>query len=309
MFPNLTRAEPHLRDSTAVTRFQECPRKYFYSMVLGYKKDDDAPWLSFGNAYHKFREVLELHWLADPSLANSPDYVIAALERATKYFKKHHKPIDKGSKWEFMNIDRLTQSCMLAAQHWLREKKEKRIIVLAIEQPFQIQLDDGEIIAGRFDQTVDFSGKIWGRDFKTSSKNPSYYASSLSPNDQFTRYTYAENKLVGWDENDQSQRPPVSGQLIEVIFGNKTLKPIIETYPAQRTKEEMLTWKKEQLHLHKLMRECREEDVWPMNTKSCNFCEYRKVCSASSESMQQSILKNNYRHEPWDCTHSSKEDE
>lgn len=309
MFPNLPRKEPILRDSTAVTRYMECPRKYFYSLVLGYKKAETQPYFAFGNAYHKFREVLEIHWMADPQLSNGQDYILSALDRAIKYAKKHLIPGEKGTKWEFMNVDRVMKSCLKAAEHWKREKAEKRIEVIAIEQPFQIVLPDGEVIAGRLDQKILRGGKPRGRDFKTSSINGAFYVNQLSPNDQFTRYTYAENKLVGWDENDPNDRPPVAGQDIEVLFNTKTTGPIIETYPVDKTRTELMTWLKEQEYWHKLMRISREEDMYPMNTKSCAFCEFRKVCSMSSETMQQSYLKNNYKHEPWDCTHSSKEDE
>lgn len=309
MFPNLPRTEPKLRDSTAVTKYMECPRKYFYSMVLGYKKTSQEPYFAFGNAYHKFREVLEIHWMADPQLSNSQDYIMAALERAMKYAKKHLVPGDKGTKWEFMNVDRVMKSCLKGAEHWLREKKEGRIEVIAIEQPFQIVLPDGEIIAGRLDQKIIRGGKPRGRDFKTSSQAPIYYSKGLSPNDQFSRYTFAENKLVGWDENDPNHRPPVEGQDIEVLFNTKTTGPAIETYPVNKSRHELMTWLKEQEFWHRMLSMSREEDRYPMNTKSCNFCEFHKVCAMSSETMQQSYLKNNFKHEPWDCTHSTKEDE
>lgn len=308
-FPNLPRAEPHLRDSTAITRFMECPRKYFYSMVLGYKSDKPYPYFTFGNAYHKFREVLEIHWMEDPLISNAPEYVMNALDRALKFFDKHHVPPPKGNKFEFMNKDRIIKSCLKSAEHWKQEKKAGAIVVMAIEQPFQITLDDGEVIAGRFDQVINMRGKVRGRDFKTSSISGSYYINTLNPNDQFTRYTYAENKLAGWDETDVNDKMPVDGQIIEVLFNTKTQGPTIEAFPALRTRNEILQWLAEQRYWHKIMAECRASDIWPMNTRSCTYCEFRPVCKMSSESHQQSKLKHSYNHEPWDCTHSTKEEE
>lgn len=308
-FPNLPRAEPNLRDSTAITRFMECPRKYFYSMVLGYKSDKPYPYFTFGNAYHKFREIIELRWREESDLTKCDVYILEGMERALKFFDKHHVPPPKGNKFEFMNKERIMKSCLVGAKHWKREKAEGVIKVLAVEQPFQIILPDGEVIAGRFDQVINYRGKILGRDFKTSSISGSYYVNTLNPNDQFTRYTYAENKLTGWDENDVNSKMTCEGQLIEVLFNTKTTGPTIESFPAMRTRNEVLNWLKEQEYWHKVMQLCRDTDVWPMNTKSCTYCEFRPVCKMSSESMQQSYLKHNYKHEPWDCTHSSKEDE
>jgi len=292
-------------DSTAVTTYMQCPRKYFYRMVLGYSADVQMPYFAFGSAYHLFREVLERAYMADPLESNWTDYILAALDAASKYCDKHLKPVDDPkNKWAFMTKDRLIKSCVFAANHWKAEKKSGRITVLSIEQPFQIALPDGRIIAGRADQVINLSGKIWGRDFKTSSTQGNYYVNSLNPNDQFTRYTYAENKLVGWDESDINDRPKVEGQMIEVLFNAKTVGPTLETYPAQRTRSELLMWLKEQEVWHKQMQINRDTDVWPMNTKSCTFCEFRKVCDLPNETSQMSQLKRNYKHSPWDCTRS-----
>jgi CRISPR/Cas system-associated exonuclease Cas4 (RecB family) len=302
VFDNLEHNEVGLMDSTAITTFMLCPRKYFYRMVLGYTTEGKQPYFAFGSAYHKFREVIEREWLAEPDKAKMPVYIMKGLDEASSYCDKHLVAPEKGSKWEWMTKARLQKSCILAANWWKNEKEKGAIKVITIEQPFQIKLRDGSIIAGRADQIVNFNGKLWGRDFKTSSTAGAYYVNSLNPNDQFTRYTFAENKLSGWNEEDINDRPLVQGQLIEVLFNNKTTEPKIEVYPAQRTRTELLLWLREQEYWHKMMDLCRKDDIWPMNPKSCTFCEYRRVCEMSSETSQMTFLKNSFKHNHWDCT-------
>lgn len=303
-FPNINRVEPSLMDSTAVTTFLTCPRKYFYRMVLGYDTTVKQPYFAFGTAYHRFREVLELKFNEGIPLDMC---IVDALDVAAAYCDKHLvTPTDPKSKWQFMTKQRLIQSCLEGAKHWKAEKNAKNITVIAVEQAFQIELPNGKIIAGRADQMIKFNGKVWGRDFKTSSQQGNWYVKSLNPNHQFSLYCYAENKLAGWNENDLNDKIKVEGQLIEVLYNAKTVGPKIDIYPANRTRTDLLSWLKEEQQWHKMMDMCREDDIWPMNPKSCWSCEFRDVCELSSESAQQSMLKNKYRLAPWDCTLSEQ---
>jgi CRISPR/Cas system-associated exonuclease Cas4 (RecB family) len=306
-FPAIDRNEVKIIDSSAITTFMECHRKYFYRYVLGYKTSETFPFFAFGTAYHVFREVIEKEYLANPDNSKIDEYVVAGITRAAEYCDKNLPPPDVDSKWAWMTKERLIQSCIVGANHWRQEKLSGAIKVLAIEQPFQISLPDGVIIAGRADQIISWNGKIWGRDFKTSSQHGSYYVNTLNPNDQFSRYTYAENILSGYDF-DNNSRPTVEGQRVDVLFNNKTTKPTIDVHLASRTKQELLNWLKEQSLWHKIMQMCRDEDVWAMNPKSCKFCEYRKVCTLGNEAQQMAFLKNNYKLEHWDCTKGSDTD-
>lgn len=304
MFNNLPHNEPRLMDSTAVTTFMVCPRKYFYRMILGYDNPVRQPYFAFGSAYHLFRHVIEVEYLKEPDITKLGNHVIKGIEAASAYCDKNliHTDTNPKYKWGWMTKDRLIKSCIAGANWWKAEKQKGAIKVLAMEQPFQIELSNGRIIAGRADQVVNFNGKVWGRDFKTSSSQGNYYINSLNPNHQFSLYTYAENKLAGWDDNDINDRLKVEGQLIEVLYNNKTQGPKIEVYLAQRTRNELLTWLKEEQYWHSMIEGCKESDTWPMNPKSCTFCEYRKVCELSNETQQMTYLKNNYKFKPWDCT-------
>jgi len=304
MMDNFPRFEPEIMDSTAVMTFKTCPRKYLYSMVFGFKPFHTPPYFAFGSAYHLFRELIEKDFMVSNN-AFDINSLTKAISAVSDYCDKHLVHTGAYPKFEFMTKDRAIKSAMKGYEFWQAEKKAGTIKVLAVEQPFRILIPskvvpNGIIIAGRADQVIEAHRRIWGRDFKTTSQTGPFYVNSLEPNDQFTRYTYAES-ILQFGEIKDSPRERVQGQYIEVLINSKTIGPEIKVYPTSRTKEQLETWLEEHDIWMEYLMISREKDNWPMNEKSCNFCEYRRVCTLPTESMQMTELKKNFRVEPWNC--------
>lgn len=303
-FPDYERMEPLILDHTAIITAKQCLRKYFFQIVLGSVGRGQQPiYFAFGSAYHKFREVLEISYQKlDLKGMNIVEVerqqklcFVDAYTAATNYYDKATggREPDVKSKFEFMTRARLIQTCAEAFRVWQREKAQGKIIVLAIEQPFNVEFtsNPGEFTSGRFDQIVRWNGKIYGRDFKTSSKEGMYYDRTLDPNDQFTRYTFAEQKLAG-------QR--CEGQIIEVAFNSKSKGPIIETKLATRTQWQLDDWERDEAFHRDTLNRARELDVWPKSEVSCTFCQFHSVCKMGSEGSQMAKLKAEFTQKPWD---------
>lgn len=294
------RHEPVIIDSTAMMAYKTCPRFYFYTMVLGFRPKEDAPYFAFGAAYHKFRESLEREILRG---VHEIEAFNTALSVAVTYATEHLPKQVSDTKWDFLTVERLRLSCSEAFKHWLAERINGKIKVVAYEQPFTLQMDDGTWIAGRADQIVEWNGAVWGRDFKTSSMTGPWYSRGLEPNDQFTRYTWAESKLHGWNPSDSKTQPlQVKGQIIEVLHNSKKDGPRIEVYTTQRTQSQLRRWELEHHFWKEMIDKSRDEDMYPMNEKACNFCQFHSVCKAPTESGQMSQLKTYFKVQPWDCT-------
>lgn len=297
-FKDLPIVEPKIFDSTAVTLFKECPRKYMYRMKYGYAERTTYPYFAFGTAYHKFRETLEAGFreiFPDPhaiTLQSDLDqFLQPAIIRAVEHWTVNAMQAEIDTKWDFLTTERLLKSCTIAFIHWKKEKHSKRIIVLATEQSFLIELEDGTTTGGRADQIVRDNGRVWGRDFKTSSISGPFYERTLVPNDQFTRYTHAESTLSG---------EQVQGQIVEVLFNSKKEGPKIIPLRTSRTKYEIDTWVREQKHWLSLMKISRESGIYPMNEKACRFCKYHSICSLNGEDSQVHMLQQAFKVEPWD---------
>ena len=289
--PQFERHEPLILDHTAVINAKACLRKYFFAIVLGMNpKGPQAPYFAFGSAYHKFREVLEEEFMKGNTTSNFK----LALDAAIEYFDKAtgKKNPEVGSKWDFLTKERLIQSCMVAYKVWEKEKQQNRIKVLAVEQPFNVEIEpgSGEYTSGRFDQIIRWNGKVYGRDWKTSSKEGMFYSRGLDPNDQFTRYTFAEQALAG-------QR--VEGQLIEVLYNSKKKGPEITTYVSNRTQWQLDDWRADELFMRETIARARNADRWPKQEHNCGFCIFHSVCSMGSEASQANKLKAEFEVRPW----------
>lgn len=298
------RYEPVILDHTAMITAKACLRKYFYQIVLGRVPKEEVIYFAWGSAYHKFRHILEVEYgigerkPADFDLDRANEAFTKATNAGLEYWRTHGRDQEIDTRFAFMTAARLLQSFMAAYKHWCVEKQRGAIVVIAAEQPFNIQLPDGSHRSGRADQIVRWSGKLWGRDFKTSSKDGAFYQRTLDPNEQFTGYTYAEGKLAG---------EQIQGQLIEVLYNAnatkyKTNGPNIIELTASRTTYQLNQWEKEHMFYKRIIDMARAEDTWPMEEVSCSFCPYHQVCKQSSEASMMYQLETSYGVRPWDNT-------
>lgn len=298
------RYEPVILDHTAMIAAKKCLRLYFYQIVLGRAPKEEAIYFAWGNAYHKFRNVLTKEYgygdnepeKYDESKAI--DAFVVASNGGMEYWRKHGRDQEVGTKYSFMTQARLLLSFKAAFKHWAIERQRGQIKIIATEQPFNVQLPDGSHRSGRADEIVRWTGKLWGRDFKTSSKDGVFYQKFLSPNEQFTGYTYAEGKLAGVQ---------IQGQLIQLLFNAKPTKnkengPEIIDLTASRTTYELEMWEKEHMFFKKIIDMAREADIWPMQEHSCGFCPFHSVCKQGSEASMMYQLETNYNVRPWDNT-------
>lgn len=293
--PNLQRAEPLARDHSATNVFKECPRKYFYRMVLGFDRKDNPPWFGFGTAYHKYREVLEKEYVSiGAQMAH-----VKALEAALNLYPNNPDPI-KYKKHKHLTKIRLIESCNVAYAHWEIEKKQRRIEVIGVEEDFAI-VDEisGMLITGKADQIIKHNGRVWGRDFKTSSKIGPWYERSHEPNDQVTRYTWALGQLT---------QTMVQGIYYEVLHQTEKEKPKIINYTLSRNPAQIQKWLEETRLYEQLINVCRDNDTWPMNEKACQYCEYHSCCKTLNEAHLEVQLKDNFKFKPWDSQNRDTDD-
>ena len=282
------RCEPVVRDHTAIITAKTCYRKYFYKIVLGFRAKNNPPYIQFGQAYHTFREVLEKSGELEKSL-----------EAAANIWKKGSGDPMVGSDFDWLTGERLLKSCLIAHDWWLKEKKLAKFVVIATEQEFIVTLKDGITkTGGRADQLVRWNGKIWGRDFKATSKNSAWFQRGLEPNDQVTRYTLCESKMSGEE---------VQGQIVELLYNSRKEGPKIVPLTSTRTPKQLDDWENDQIFFEELLSKCRDTDTWPMCEHHCPYCEYHSVCKQVNEGAMMAILQANFVQHPWDFTRSGVE--
>ena len=285
------RVEPLARDHSSMKLAKDCMLKYFFQVVLGFREKSTPQYFVYGGAYHKFKEVLE----------QSKGDIKLAAESAITYFMKRGGNPPVGTKYDHLTVQRLVKSFGLAFKSWEKEKSQGRIEVLAIEQIATVPLPNGgPLISGKLDQIVRWNQKVWGRDFKTSSKNSAWFSRGLSPNDQMIRYTYIESQLCG---------EPVQGQIVEVLFNSKKEGPKIEEFLAAFTRGEIDRWIAEQIEWERTLQRARETNIWPRNENHCVYCPFHSVCKRPTEAAMMAALENDYVMKPHDPTKFGEVDE
>lgn len=290
--PTLERVEPFIQDHTATIGAMNCMRKYFYRFVLGRvsKSSKNQIYFDFGGAYHKFRE--------ERKTIGFKEAFLRASEVKLPIVEEKHNGFH-------LNRDRLLKSCMVAHDYAENEKKQGKIEVIAIEQPFNVEIGEGVFIGGRADEIVKWNGRLWGRDFKTTTKDINFFSRGLDPNDQILRYIVGESKLHFGEATNEGKW--IEGILIEVMQNLKSKPPTIYPIPVSRTTWQIQKWMEEQIWFNKVLKLAREEDIWMMQPHNCGWCDYHIVCKQPNERGMVQKLKDDYKFSPWDYTNVEQE--
>ena len=291
------RYEPVILDNTAISLYKLCPRKYQLRIAMGFDEIETKPYFVSGSSYHKYRDQFEINWKAnaDLSFIDRVDYShIVAESEAIKLWNKITKDKEvpaPNTKWDWITRSRLTKSLSIAKEWISVEKKNNNIIVIATEQPFIVEVIPNVFWGGKADQVARWNNRLWGRDFKTSSKEGQYYKRTLKPNSQFIGYTVAEELLHG---------STVDGQLVEVLYNTKTAGPKITPYPNSFNIYEKGIWKRDLASWSDKIKKSRELDLYEVSESHCSFCQFHMVCSNTSENGMMATLESKFKLNPWD---------
>lgn len=299
--PTLERAEPIVYDHTAIKTFMKCPREYFYRIVCGrkQKKQELEVIYGWGNAIHKFAEC---HGKG------------MTLEKCREEAFMLYKIPPPGSKWDHLDMKRFADTMKMLGTFLDNERAERVVTCENIEQPFNMDMPDGEQIGGRWDATIKFAGQSWVRDWKTTTKRNDWFADTLNPNDQATRYVYAYSRAMGWTTENRDRTRRCQGIEFVIIENQKPSKksrenpgsdaspPKLVKHPISKSDDELITFEQEQLHYHKLIDTCRTQDVWPMSPTNCSWCDYKSVCRKATDSSREYALRTEFVHSVWDHT-------
>lgn len=290
LLPIFDRVEPVILSHSMMDEYKKCPRKFFYSTVLGYKPKFTPPYFVFGSAYHKFRELLTLGHKEAKSYKD-PEIYKQALIGSINLFKSKLPKGPPPGKWFHLDLARLLQSCELAYQTWLKERESGLIEVIECELPFNLSYAGNNRTNGRFDELISWNKQLYIRDYKTSSKPKNWFEPGTEPNDQVSRYIKALSSLTN---------EPVRGVVFDVMLTDSKKKPEIYSVITSRTRSQLDRWEKDQEFLHAMIDASREHDVYPMYEPSCNFCDYHIVCKSPNTDSMAYKLRSEFKFEPYD---------
>jgi len=283
-------------DSTSLGLFKECPRKYYYTMIEGWRKPGGNVHLEFGGLFHK---ALEMYDHMKVQGAAHPD----ALRHVVRYLLTETfvdgKPVDWGHNLKTRHT--LIRSVIWYLDHYEHDRAETVILdngKPAVELSFRFDAGNSRLLCGHLDRVVEFQDSRFVMDRKTSSSTiSSYYFDQYAPDNQMSLYTMAGQIIL---------QSPVRGVIIDAVQIAVGFSRFERGF-TYRTEAQVEEWLHDFHHWADLANDygtrSNKPDVrdFPMNDKSCHDyggCPFRSICS-SDPRVRQTFLESNFIKQQW----------
>jgi hypothetical protein len=286
-------------DSTSLGYLKECPRKYYYTIVEGWRQKGSSVHLEFGGLYHSALERYDDHRAHGQDHESAlHDVVTAALNESWPW------PHDHNTKTRF----NLIRSIVWYLDQFVEDAAKTVILANgkpAVELSFRFELsrwpseswqslesDQPYLLCGHLDRLVEFSGGTYVMDRKTTGSTlGGYYFDGYNPDNQMSLYSIA-GRLV--------YNTPVRGVIIDAAQVAVGFTRFDRGF-SHRTEAQLEEWMKDLgFYLDQAERFARD-GYWPMNDRSChNYggCPFRKVCS-KDPAVRQTFLESDFERRPW----------
>lgn len=202
-----------LYSNSSISAYRSCPRRFYYSYVLGWKLEAKDDPLIFGSAWHTAMDVI---WQADfNDLSNKYDVIEPAYAAFLNSWEAEGGvPLDELSDME--TLKKLGARTPMVAQEMMYEYVDRRASfirdfdLIDYEYPFGVPVDPEQpdlFYVGKIDKIGRLNGNIVGIEHKTTTQyrksdtNPFRYSfvEDFYPDHQVEGYQYTLHML--YEEN------------------------------------------------------------------------------------------------------------
>ena len=267
--------------ASRVDTFNLCPRKYFYKYELNLAPAEEAVDLpiTFGDAIHRALATVYLGTAFDHvqcPCGSFCDYCKARpVQRLAATFLQYY-PADPDDPRDPRT--RLRGLELLAA--YLGKWRRDPFRVIAVEVPFEIQLEDDLNYVGKMDLLVEQDGIVSPLDHKTTARTGYLFDAQFKLSVQISGYVVIASVITG---------QPVYQAIINGIRVSGKVDPD-QTFFRQitsRTPEDIANWEEHIRGVHSLIRQFRE-DGFPMAAPyACvaynRLCEFYQLCTSGKQ--------------------------
>ena len=289
-------------DSTSIKLAETCLRKYEYKMLQGWQPQRKSVHLLFGGWY---ATALENYHKAVADGVSPEEAVCDVVHEALIATWEHEFDEETGEAiegtgqpWQSdhntKTRENLIRTIVWYLDHYADDSCKTVILSdgkAAVEHSFKLPVDNDIILAGHLDRLVDYGGKTYVQDQKTtgSTISPRYFE-QYSPDTQMSLYTYAGQVIFGL---------PVKGVMIDgaqIAVGFTRF----ERGFTFRDDAQLNEWYDNAMHTIELARRATQEAYLPMNPSACNNfggCEFRNICSRSP-TVRDQFLKADFTRGP-----------
>lgn len=279
-------------DNSSLSLYKDCPRKYFYAIIEGWRPTSESAALTFGTLYHLGMETLAR------AKASGADH-----ETAVRCMLRKVIPQTETLGWtdNYRNPYTLLRTLVWYADHYRNDPLQTVMLPgdkPALELSFRFELpiktpsDEPYFYCGHIDRIARMQGQTYCIDYKTttSALTDAYFA-RYNPNAQISGYSYAAQVLF---------MQPASGFIIDAMqLGVNFNRP--QRYIAPRTHEQLDEWLENTMAWIKRIEHSAIHNSWPMNEESCTkygSCQFREVCN-KTPSIRDNFLASGFRRDRW----------
>ena len=268
-------------DSYSLGELKSCPRKYFYNVILGRVFRSENAHLRFGREFHYAMEVYDKARVNNISHEDALRLAVKTAMTRT-WDEKLNRPwiSDEPTKTR----ETLIRTIIWYADQFANDPAKTLVLSdgrAAVELSFAFELGlssrlTGEqfMLCGHLDKAVEFQGRPWVLDKKTTKSTLSNdFFIAFSPDNQMSLYDIAGGVVL---------REPIAGIIIDAAQIGVTFSRF-QRYPIDRTQAQAEEWLKDLQYWLGMAEKYAEDDYWPHNDKACYRCSYRPICSVSPE--------------------------
>lgn len=271
----------HIVDGSKLTTFLECPRKFFYEYLLGWRSERPNNHLVFGQAFHDALEYI----LLNPLRKNVAD---EAYEVFLKTYRETYPPDLDELFWP-----KTPDQCRRALREYVGKyypEDDQEYSVIATEIAGKISVDDDRHLYFRMDSVIqDRTSLEYGSyEHKTGTRLDRQWREKWNMSIQAGTYTHVLRCV--YEE--------VFGVVFNGVFFKKVKTPALQLDFGRShvvlSNDQMLVWWSNVLYWldqleeeHKLLSETTESHdtltAFPLNYTSCdNYfgCPYKAYCVA-----------------------------
>lgn len=292
-------------DSTSIKIAEECLRKYQLKMLLGWTPRNNSVHLKFGGWYASALESY-YKYLADGMSPEDAEIEVVheALTETWEFdLDDDGEPIpDTGQPWASDHNTKTRENLIRTIVWYLDQFGEDdscTTVILAngkpaVEYSFQLDADDGIVLSGHLDRLVEYGGKHYIMDQKTTGSTISArFFDQFKPDTQMSLYTFAGKAI--W-------QLPVKGVIIDGAQIAVGFSRFERGFSFRDDAELNEFYDNAMFHIE-LARKATREQHFPMNTSSCNLyggCQFRNICNKSPHVREQFLKGDFVQGKRWD---------
>lgn len=288
-------------DSVSIGAFKDCPRKYYYKLVMGYQHKIMPPPLAFGIAIHLMFQT----WHQLLAYGMPKEQALLNCVRLAGLIGEKLPNGDNARRKEQL----IRATVWYLDQFW--DDPAKTVILsngkAAVEYSFTLPLftytdiDGAKIevyLCGHIDRYAKWGGRVLAADYKTSKYQlDQKFFAKFKPVTQFPIYVLASHIIAAeTQELASTDGILLDGIQVGVNF-NRYNRHIVPYSPEEIDEyiENLQYWISQAMH-------CCETGYFPMNEESCTKyagCEFQDICN-KPPARRDAYLKGHFVQRTWD---------